>query len=475
MILSYLTEDTDIGLTITTRARRPPRSSRSMRSRTSEAPGSPVNTPRYGSLEARAEKSPTPGSTKLLVPIVIFQSQPILSYMDPALNPFSPGSGLRPPALVGRNPELGALDVLVTRASSGLSARGIMLSGLRGVGKTVLLNEMRSRAEAAGWFCVSLEARPDNAGSTGARRTLAREITAQARHLKRGAQLSDRIRLALQSISAFNVKLGASGIDLGVEITPGRADSGDIEVDLSELVEDLAAALQEHGSAFGLFIDELQDLDDLLLGALLAAQHRAGQRSWPFFVIGAGLPHLPGVLSNVRSYAERLFDYRLIGQLDPDAARSALVEPLSSHQVTIEDAALSTLLHASDGYPYFLQEYGRAAWDQAPEPRITEDDATVSITTGLWHLDDGFFRSRWDRATKSERRLLVAMAADNNEPSASSEVARRMGLKPSSLGPYRAQLIKKGLVYAPEHGLIAYTVPGMADYVMRHQDEVDPA
>jgi hypothetical protein len=367
---------------------------------------------------------------------------------------------------------LEALDVLVERTRNGLDGRGIILSGLRGVGKTVLLNEMRFRAEEAGWFAVNLEARPDNAGAQSARRILAREITTQARQLSRRKAITDRVRTALQSVTAFNIKVGASGIDLGVELEAGRADSGDIEVDLPELVQDLCAALQEDGSAFGLFIDEVQDLDPLLLRALLVTQHQAGQRRWPFFLIGAGLPHLPGILAETRSYAERLFDYRTIARLPDPEARAALVDPVTKHDVSFDPGALQLLLDASGGYPYFLQEYGRAAWEVAAGPVITLDDARASAVIGLERLDAGFFRSRWNRATPSERRLLVAMAEDGFGPSSSSEIARRMDLKPNSLGPYRANLINKGLVYAPDHGQLAYTVPGMDAYVQRHREDL---
>lgn len=389
-----------------------------------------------------------------------------------ALNPYNPGSGLRPPALVGRDSELHALEVTVQRSLSGLAARGIVLTGLRGVGKTVLLNEMRHRAESAGWFVVSLEARADRAGAHGIRRALGRDIATQARALVARRGVTDRLRTALSAVSSFNLQFGTSGIDLAVEVRPGRADSGDIEVDLQELVEDLGAALREHGSAFGLFLDEMQDLDPDLLRALLVTQHQAGQRDWPFFIVGAGLPNLPALLADVRSYAERLFDYRTISRLSPEDATHALVDPVRAHGANYADGALTVLLAASGGYPYFLQEYGSATWDISPEPTFTAEDARLAVSVGLDRLDAGFFHSRWNRATPSERRVLVAMAQDDDGPSSSSEVARRMGLKPTSLGPYRAKLISKGLVYAPEHGLLAYTVPGMADYVHRHREDL---
>ncbi|GAB3072399.1 hypothetical protein [Nocardioides zeae] len=249
--------------------------------------------------------------------------------------------------------------------------------------------------------------------------------------------------------------------------------SGDIEVDLPELIQDLCAALSERGTAFALFVDELQDLDPPLLRALLVAQHRAAQRSWPFHIIGAGLPHLPGILAESRSYAVRLFDYRTIARLSDDQARSALVDPVAPRQVSFEGAALDYLLERSGGYPYFLQEFGWAVWEVAPGPVITLDDARTGTAIGIDRLDAGFFRGRWNRATRSERRLLVAMAEDGEGPSLSSDVARRMQLRPSSLGPYRANLISKGLVYSPDHGRLAHTVPGMASYVDRHREDLD--
>ncbi len=391
--------------------------------------------------------------------------------MQSALNPFSPGSGLKPPALVGRDEQLGAMDVTIRRSHAGMPCRGIVLTGLRGVGKTVLLNEMHDRAEDAGWFVVSLEARVDPPGSSSVRRALARDIAVAARRLRHQHGLTDRIRRALEAVASFNLKFGVSGIDLGVQAAPGRADSGDLEVDLPELIADLAIALAEHRSSFGLFIDEMQDLDSDLIRALLVAQHRCGQRGWPFYLMGAGLPNLPTVLASARSYAERLFDYRTIGTLTPAQAALALTQPAAHHDVTFDPAALHTLFAASGGYPYFLQEYGWAAWESAAGPQITQSDAATAVTLGRQRLDSGFFLSRWNRATPAERRALVAMAEDGDRPSESGEVARRMGIRPSSLGPYRARLIAKGLVYAPDHGLLAYTVPGMAGFVHRHREE----
>jgi len=350
--------------------------------------------------------------------------------------------------------------------------RGIVLTGLRGVGKTVLLNEMHRRADAADWLTVRLEARRDEQGAKTVRRALAREVVVAARKLTR-TTLTGRMRDALGTISSFNAKIGATSIELGVDISKGRADSGDVEVDLLELVEDVAGALGEKRRGFAVFVDEMQDLDAETMGALIAAQHAANQRDWPFYIVAAGLPNLPRVLTETRSYAERLFNYRPIGKLSRDDAAYALREPAERLGAEYEPASLDKLLDATDGYPYFIQEFGQTAWNLAPDRKITVADAAAAVSYGTEQLDAGFFKSRWERATRSERRMLYAMAADGEGPSPTAAVAQRMSLQPSSLGPYRAALISKGLVYAPEHGQLAYTVPGMAAYIDRHHDDLD--
>lgn len=387
--------------------------------------------------------------------------------MEAGLNPFSPGSGLRPPELVGRAAEIEAFDTVVARTRNRLHDRGIVLTGLRGVGKTVLLNEMYRHAQRLEWLCIRIEARREGDDGSNARRALARDLVVSARKYS-GGPSTDGMQRALQSISSFNSSLGATNLSLGVDFESGRADSGDFEVDALELVEDVCSSLAHTGRAFAIFIDELQDLDKTTLGGLIAAQHLAGQQGWPFFIIGAGLPNLPRVLSDERSYAERLFTYRSIGQLTHDDASRALTDPVERLGAGFEDAALDVILKASGGYPYFVQEYGQAIWNLATEKTFSEDDARAAVALGLERLDTGFFRSRWERATPAERRFLRAMADDDDESSATASVARRLGLKPSSLGPSRAGLLSKGLVYSPEHGRIAYSVPGMARYVKRH-------
>jgi hypothetical protein len=237
------------------------------------------------------------------------------------------------------------------------------------------------------------------------------------------------------------------------------------------MIEDLSEALKTERSAFAIFIDEMQDLDPELLAALITVQHSAGQREWPFYIIGAGLPNLPGKLSEARSYAERLFDYRRIGPLDEASSTRALEEPAVKFGARFQPAALQTLLHAAGGYPYFIQEFGKAIWDIAPETPFTADDAELAVAAGRAQLDAGFFPSRWERATKAERRYLLHMAEDGDAGSSTTAVAERMGTTVNSLGPARSGLIGKGLIYAPEHGKVSFTVPGMADFIRRQYEQ----
>lgn len=386
--------------------------------------------------------------------------------MDRTLNPYAPGSGISPKALEGRDAEIESIDTIVARARHGLHSRAIVLSGLRGVGKTVLLNAFRLHAKQRDWITVPIEARSTETGRDSVRAKLARELVVAARSSKI-ERAGEAVKSAFGSITSFSASLGMSGVSLGVDRAVGRADSGVLEVDLEEMVTDVATAMKDKGLGFAIFVDEMQDLDEELLTALLAAQHAAGQDGLPFYVFGAGLPNLPSVLSEARSYAERLFEYRQIGPLVPDAARRALSRPAQEMGASFDDDALTRLVEAADGYPYFLQEYGKAVWDVAPARPFTLADAEAAVVVGTAQLDQGFFPARWDRATPGERAYLQAMARDGERGSRTSDVATRLGRGLSSLGPTRSELIKKGLIYSPEHGRISYTVPGMADFIRR--------
>lgn len=380
------------------------------------------------------------------------------------MNPYAPGSGRRPHELAGRGAEIDAFDLIVAKTRHGAVERPMVLHGLRGVGKTVLLNEFRRQAERADFPVVTLEGR--SVGGESVKGRLARDLLVAGRKLGRGRPRA-RLSRALGSISSFSAKLGVTGIDLGVGVEPGRADSGSLEVDLEELVEDLAVALREESRGVVFLIDEMQDLDAELLEALLATQHLAQQREWPFYVIGAGLPSLPSILSASRSYAERLFTYRTIGALGEQDAAAALTRPAERLGAEYDDDARGLLLDASGGYPYFIQEFGKAAWDVATGKVINAADAIAALVVGRGQLDHGFYISRWERATAAERRYLELMATDGDTGSSTTEIARRASKSVGGLSPIRASLIAKGVIFAPEHGRVTFTVPGMADYIQR--------
>jgi hypothetical protein len=389
--------------------------------------------------------------------------------MQPELNPFSPGSGLTPPEIVGRQAEIDAFDLIVARSRGRRHNRGMLLHGLRGVGKTVLLNRFAKQATAANWFVVEFEGRIGEPGGEALR--LGRALLRAATLRTRGVEPQGQWREAMGTIASFSNTLGVPTMDFGIDATPGRGDSSRLEVDLEEVVEDLASALRESSSAFGLFIDEMQDLDGELLAALLAAQHRAGQKGLPFYIIGAGLPNLPVLLSEVRSYAERLFDFREIGPLDRMDASAALVNPLSTTGATFAAAALNLLLDAADGYPYFLQTYGQAVWDIADDRLIAVEQAELAITEGNHELDMGFFLTRWGRVTPAQREYLRAMAETGGDISSTAEVAKYLGKTLSSLSVVRQGLIVRTIIYVPERGKVAFSVPGMPAFIRRQFDE----
>src|SRR5882757_6435215 len=326
-----------------------------------------------------------------------------MSHMDRELNPFKPGSGLRPPALEGRTQQIDDFDLLVARSKRRMYDRGMILTGLRGVGKTTLLNMLADHADRQGWLTIGIEARANDAGTEVVRARLAQELTVGLRRFSRTHRVHQVIDPLLELVRGFSVGVGLGPAKISIESRSPAAASGDIGLDVEELVEAVATALKPRASAFGLFIDEMQDLDPDLLSALLAAQHRAGQREWPFFIIGAGLPNLPAVLADSRSYAERQFAYSTIGPLSAAAAADALQLPVHRFGGDFTPRALEVVIAASGGYPYFLQEFGQAIWNVAAQSPFDEEDAELAVEVGLARLDDGFFPSRWRRATERER------------------------------------------------------------------------
>jgi hypothetical protein len=278
----------------------------------------------------------------------------------------------------------------------------------------------------------------------------------------------------LKTALSFQASVDMTGTwSFGLDLTNsagGGADTGTLETDLSKLARDLSGAASEEGAGLAILIDEAQDLTADELTAICATAHLAAQNSWPCLFALAGLPSLPRVLAEAKSYAERLFTYAKIEQLPDDLARDALVEPSRAEGVAWNDDAVGLILREAAGYPYFLQQFGQETWNEAPESPVTLPDARVGAVRGRAALDDGFFRARWDRATRAEQQYLRALAVDGDQGASSSEVARRLGRAPTSLGPARASLISKGLVYAPEHGVVAFTVPGMATFILRQPE-----
>jgi AAA ATPase domain len=388
--------------------------------------------------------------------------------MDPVRNPFAPGAGQRPPELAGRDKELAAFEVVLERVSRGRPERSLVLTGLRGVGKTVLLGELRSMAVRRGWGAGKIEARPD----AGLRRPLSAALHRAIRDLAVWHRDPERVESVLAVLKAFALRSNPDSAKLrdrwqpGIDVpaAQGRADSGDIEIDLVELFTDVAALAQDVGTGVALLIDELQDVWPDDISALCAACHELSQ---------SGAPHLPAVLSASKSYSERLFRYSFIDRLDRADADLAVLAPVSRENAGISPFALDALFEASSGYPYFVQAYAKAAWDAAPTDPITAEDVAVAAPEAEAELAVGFFGSRYERATPAEREYLRAMAdltEGRDEPIGTSDVAIYLGRKPSSLSPARDSLIKKGLVYSAERGRIAFTVPHFGRFLLAREE-----
>jgi hypothetical protein len=396
--------------------------------------------------------------------------------MDPVRNPYAPGAGQRPPELAGRDTELSAFDVVLERIAHGRPERSLVLTGLRGVGKTVLLNQLRSAAISRGWGTGKIEARPEQS----LRRPVSSALHMALRELGPRHRDQESMEEVLGVLKAFALRESADakvrdrwqpGID--VPAATGRADSGDMEIDLVELLSDAAGLAGDLGSGIALFIDEMQDVQPDDVSAICAACHELSQQGAPLIVVGAGLPHLPAVLSASKSYSERLFRYLRIDRLDREAADRALLAPAAREDVEFAPAALDALYEAADGYPYFVQAYGKVTWDLAASSPISADDVRMASPVAEAELAVGFFGSRYDRATPAEREYMHAMAelgGPNGAAVATSQVAVSLRRKPASLSPARDSLIKKGLVYSAERGQIAFTVPHFGRYLLRHPD-----
>ncbi len=386
--------------------------------------------------------------------------------MDAVRNPYSPGAGRQPAALVGRDGQRDAWRLALARVEQGRTAQPFVLYGLRGVGKTVLLSGFTRAARDRQWLVAQVEAGAGKplreALGEGLHGPLADLVRPSAgRRLMKGLKTALSFKASYDAGGAWNF-----GLDLD-DTAGGGADTGVLETDLAKLVQDLSGAATEESVGLAILIDEAQDMTEAELIAVCSTAHAAGQQEWPTLFALAGLPSLPRVLAEAKSYAERLFVFERIEHLSGDLARKALTEPAATEGVQWDDDAVSLVVDEAAGYPYFLQQFGQDTWNEAPGPAVRLSDARVGVAKGRAALDAGFFRARWDRATRAEQKYLRAMAVDGDAGSFSREVATRLDRPASSFGPARASLIAKGLIYASQHGVVAFTVPGMSEFIQR--------
>jgi hypothetical protein len=387
--------------------------------------------------------------------------------MDPVRNPFAPGAGTPPPELAGRDELRESLRVALERARIGRPAKSAMLVGLRGVGKTVLLDRIRDDAEAAGIHTIRIEA-PEGRSLPA---LLAPELRQALLRLSQVQAAKDVAIRGLRALAGFvgklKVKFGDIEVGIDYEPEPGLADNGDLEHDLQALLEQVGLAAKAAGTALAMFVDELQYVAEPQLAALITAMHRTEQRRLPVVLVGAGLPQLRGQMGNAKSYAERLFDFPTIGALPRDAARIAIEKPLHDNGVTITPAALDRLLDVTQCYAYFLQQWGSHTWRAAVQSPIDVPDVERASVTATAALDESFFRVRFDRLTPKEKKYLRAMAELGPGPHRSGDIAECYGVQVESLAPTRSALITKGMVWSPSHGDTAFTVPLFDEFMKR--------
>jgi hypothetical protein len=387
--------------------------------------------------------------------------------MDQRINPFAPGAGAPPPELAGREQIIEQVSIALDRISRGLSAKSVLMVGLRGVGKTVLLNRLKNDAENKGMVCVQFES-PEN-------RSLPSVIVPALRtallRLNRLAGASEQWNRAMKALGGFiaSAKLKFADVEFGFEfdVEPGLADSGDLDYDLTELFHALGLAAKDKKTAVVLFLDELQYVPEVQLSALISALHHCAQKQIPVTLVGAGLPQLVGNVGRAKSYAERLFTFPEIGALSQSAAYDALQKPVQAYQVEFAQEALQAIYQHTKGYPYFLQEWGSQSWAMAQTSPIDLETVALATEIALTELDASFFRVRYDRCTPAEKAYMRAMANIAAPIVRSGDIAAQLNKEVNKLGPTRQSLIRKGMIYSPAHGDTAFTVPLFADYMKR--------
>jgi hypothetical protein len=394
--------------------------------------------------------------------------------MDPINNPFSPGAGAPPPELVGRDPLLEQARILLGRVKQKRPEKSLLLTGLRGVGKTVLLNDIERMAKAAGYQTILLEAHEE--------KPLAELIYPALRgllfELDRGAGAGDKVKRGLAVLRSFigSIKLTVNDMALGLDIEPakGTADSGDLEIDLPNLFVAIAEAAQERQTAVAILVDEIQYLSQKELGALIMAMHKMQQKQLPLVLLAAGLPVLAGMAGESKSYAERLFNYPDVGALSEADASMALRDPARNVGVEFEDDALAEVFRLTHGYPYFIQEWGYQSWNTATASPITLETVQNATPEVIRRLDKNFFRVRFDRLTPGEKNFLRAMAHLGPGSHRTGDIATTLGMSVKGIGPVRSKLIKKGMIYSPAHGDMAFTVPLFDEFMVRVIPEFTP-
>ncbi len=387
--------------------------------------------------------------------------------MDPRKNPYSPGAGKPPPELAGRDDLIERASIALDRFRNGRAARSFIYYGLRGVGKTVLLRRIADDAAAEGILTITVEA-PENRSLPGLLSPLFQSALvrlSRGEAIKAGAARAMRVLAGF--INAVKIKYGDVEVTAQFPAEPGVADTGDLDIDLPELLAAMGEAAKERKTAVALFVDELQYVREKELASLIGALHRVEQLQLPFVLVAAGLPQLLGQLGRAKSYAERLFEFIPLGPLNREAAIGALVKPVREAGIDYDQAAIDRVLGQTHGYPYFLQEWGKHCWDLAAASPIGADVAAAATASALAELDASFFRVRFDRLTQLEKTYLRAMAELSLGPYRSGEIADLMGRKVTALGPVRNSLIKKGMIFSLAHGESAFTVPLFDGFMKR--------
>lgn len=391
--------------------------------------------------------------------------------MDPIRNPFSPGAGTPPPELAGRADLLEQSNILLARIARGRPEKSILLTGLRGVGKTVLLNEMERQAQEHKYHTILIEALEN----TSLGELLANPIRKLFFELDRIKGVGDKVKRGLIALRNFigTIKLNYGEFGLDLEPLPGIADSGDLEADIPDLLIALAEAAQERETQIAILIDEIQYFSEKELSSLIVALHKIQQKQLPLVLVGAGLPILPRLAGDSKSYAERLFDFPFVGKLPEKEAEKALQTPVKREGVSFTEEAIRRIFSYTQGYPYFLQEWGYQSWNQAESSPISNDIVEQATQLVIQRLDENFFRVRLDRLTPGEKRFLRAMAELKMESVKSKDIAALLNTTVTACSPIRSKLLKKGMIYSPSHGILSFSVPLFGDFMLRHISSIE--